>query len=236
MILILPLCILLNVQSLLAFTTPGHSNRFLSALYSKVDPIRCDKRASLHPTTINAISQALFQRSQKKFLHKSPLELANAAGEIAILAIEKRVKAIFADNGIDIDSLSDDVSELYEDDDMLMTNEECTTLTGRVVGVVMRFDELETMLFEKVSKVEWVSKYNEFESFGVIKGDQSQVWEKIQNDPLFRMNRAECLYALFLIYVERPSLEKSKVDVPGGSDVNFIEQEKLDVLMEKGFY
>jgi len=114
-----------------------------------------------------------------------------------------------------------------------------------VIGVVMRFGLLEGVLLDRVRDVLWVSKYGEEGSFGLVKdellgevadnfGDGIQrriVDEALTNDPLLRMCRAECLYALFLVTVEGPTMKKMKQPpVPGGSGVDFLDTDKMEVL------
>ncbi len=136
----------------------------------------------------------------------------------------------------------DDTSEKF-------TMEESQAISGRVVGVVMRMNELENLLVERVQGVGWVKKYGEEASFGVLRAEcdtsgsdddggggskkeelEEQVGEMIKINPLFRMNRAECLLCLFLDTVERPKLELLGEGVAGGSEVDFIDADRLEVL------
>ena len=73
---------------LITYKNPIQSTLLFSTS-KEVDPLRKDKRASLHPVTINAISQALLEQSTEK-LSSTLLEVANAAGRIVIDALEKR--------------------------------------------------------------------------------------------------------------------------------------------------
>jgi len=127
----------------------------------------------------------------------------------------------------------DDTSEKF-------TMEESQTISGRVVGVVMRMRELEELLVKRVRGVGWVKKYGEEESFGVLRAEcnddnntdelEKKLAETIKINPLFRMNRAECLLGLFLDTVERPKLELLGEGVAGGSEVDFIDADRLEVL------
>eukprot|EP00577_Skeletonema_sp_RCC1716_P017941 CAMPEP_0113432970 /NCGR_PEP_ID=MMETSP0013_2-20120614/34568_1 /TAXON_ID=2843 ORGANISM="Skeletonema costatum, Strain 1716" /NCGR_SAMPLE_ID=MMETSP0013_2 /ASSEMBLY_ACC=CAM_ASM_000158 /LENGTH=258 /DNA_ID=CAMNT_0000322397 /DNA_START=150 /DNA_END=923 /DNA_ORIENTATION=+ /assembly_acc=CAM_ASM_000158 len=148
-------------------------------------------RPSLHPTEINCIAEALMLRSTNNpsieidvSNTSEPLQVAITAGGIAMNAIDKR------------NNDKDDTSEKF-------TMEESQVISGRVVGVVMRMRELE-------------KKYGEEESFGVLKAEcssdddgndeeelEKKLREVIKINPLFRMNRAECLLCLFLDTVER---------------------------------
>ena len=134
-------------------------------------------------------------------------------------------------------------------DDESFTVEESQAISGRVVGVVMRMRELEELLIQRVRSVGWVSKYGEEENFGVLRGEcrqdgkddasssnmdselEKKLAETIKLNPLFRMNRAECLLGLFLDTVERPKLELlGDESVAGGSEVDFIDADRLEVL------
>ena len=155
-----------------------------------------------------------------------PLQIAIAASEIAMKAIDKH-----GNDGVDDESF---------------TVEESQAISGRVVGVVMRMRELEELLIQRVKGVGWVSKYGEEESFGVLRGEckddaspssgmdsevEKKLAETIKLNPLFRMNRAECLLGLFLDTVERPKLELlGDESVAGGSEVDFIDTDRLEVL------
>lgn len=184
------------------------------------DPLRAATgiRPSLHPTTINAIAEALKIRASN---HPEtplvvegdiqPLDVALSAGKIAATAIEKRQRTSAQDG-------------------MELTPEEGQTIAGRVVGVVMRFEELETLLNSKVANVEWIRKYGEWATFGVLE-DESQVHDRIKMDPLFALSRAECLLALFLDTVEAPQMIKIGQTAPGGSGADFLDADRQEVLL-----
>jgi hypothetical protein len=195
---------------------------------SSGDPVRAATgiRPSLHPVTINALADALRARARNEAetpmrVNEStqPLEVAIAAGTIASSAIEKR-------------------QQTSDEDGMTLTVEEEQTIAGRVVGVVMRFDILEEQLWSKCQVAGWVSKYAEWDSFGVL-ADESDVDvdarvlvldERIASDPLFTMNRAECLLAIFLHTVEAPAMLKINQTPPGGSAADFLDADRLKVL------
>ncbi|KAL3760454.1 hypothetical protein ACHAWU_005989 [Discostella pseudostelligera] len=159
------------------------------------------------------------------------------------------------DNDDDDDYSNDDNNPTDEHNNEITTTstdesfniQESQLICGRVVGVVMRLRDLEATLIERVMAASWVRKYREEGSFGVLQEecDDEQkekasldklLAEKIVHDPLIRMNRAECLLALFLNTVERPTMEKlssSGEEVPpaGASTVDFIDADRLEVLM-----
>lgn len=198
-------------------------------------------RSSLHPTTINCIAEALLLRSSSSSSNNSredenrriaidindtnnePLQVAIIAGNIAATAILRR------SNVTKVDGTNDESS--------IFTTEESQLISGRVVGVVMRMRELEMELVQRVSLVDWVNKYNEEASFGILVEDSMNdedelLSARIRTDPLFRMNRAECLLALFLTNVERPRMEAMNMILPGGgSDVDFIDDDRLMVIL-----
>jgi hypothetical protein len=211
------------------FPSRHHQNRhtFSSPLFQSTsgDPIRAATgiRPSLHPVTINALADAFRARARKLAdvpmrVNDSaqPLEVAVAAGKIAALALQKRKKT-------------------SSDDGMALTTEEEQTIAGRVVGVVMRFDNLEQHLWRKCQAAAWVSKYAEWDSFGVLVDEsdiaESILDERITSDPLFTMNRAECVLAIFLQTVEAPALQQCNQTVPGGSAVDFLDADQLEVLL-----
>jgi len=208
-------------------------------------------RSSLHPTTINCIAEALLLRSSSSSSSRNnsredenrriaidisdtnnePLQVAITAGNIAATAILRRK----------VDGTNDESS--------IFTTEESQLISGRVVGVVMRMRELEMELVQRVSLVDWVQKYNEEASFGILveecqrvgggsslsssMNDEDELLSaRIRTDPLFRMNRAECLLALFLTNVERPRMEAMNMILPGGgSAVDFIDDDRLMVIL-----
>mmetsp|Transcript_8569 Transcript_8569/g.20634 ORF Transcript_8569/g.20634 Transcript_8569/m.20634 type:complete len:238 (+) Transcript_8569:59-772(+) len=197
------------------------TTKFLAEIQG--DPLRAKSgvRPSLHPTTINAISDALKARAMKKEgLHfrvsdtVQPLEIAVTAGSFASEAIAKRQK-------------------LSKEDGMVLSPEEEQVVAGRVIGVVMRFDTLESLLHEKVSDVGWITKYSEWATFGTLKDEKEQgaVDVRIKDDPLFCVSRAECLLALFLDTVEVPSLAKANQTVPDESTIDFLDTDRIEVLV-----
>jgi hypothetical protein len=176
-------------------------------------------RPSLHPTTINAIAEALKARAMNKedmpfrvSDSVQPIDVAVTASKIASVAIAKRQE--------------------FDQDGMKLTPEEEQAIAGRVIGVIMRMDDLEANLFAKVSKVDWVAKYNEWSTFGVVK-DTETTDEKIKEDPLLCMSRAECLLAVFMKTVEIPQLEKLGASVPDGSKIDFLDSDRVQVLFDE---
>jgi hypothetical protein len=68
--------------------------------------------------------------------------------------------------------------------------------------------------------------------FGVLPdGGTCSIPEKIKTDPLFRLSRAECLLAIFLDTVEAPQMAKIGQSVPGGSHVDFLDEDRKQVLL-----
>jgi len=202
-------------------------------------------RASLHPTTINAISEALLLRHSTKNTKgpidaynlqddEQPLSVALTAGALASDLLEKRKASCEADG----------------DTTSIPTAEECQAVAGRVVGVVMRMRELERELAARVNTAKWVAKYGEHGSFGVLKSEckravddanksegieidskvEKELTNRIRDDPLFRMCRAECMLAVYLQTVEVPKLLDVGETVAGGSAVDFLDEDRKEVL------
>jgi hypothetical protein len=123
--------------------------------------------------------------------------------------------------------------------------EESNVISGRVVGVVMRMRELEHQLRSKVGKADYVWKYGEEMNYGLLKQEcnvdtiqlnhelEKTLGDNLKMNPLLRMNRAECLLALFIETVEKPKLEMVGEEVPGGSLVDFIDGDRLEVLFKE---
>lgn len=201
-------------------TSNKNDDKDTSSKQTTGDPLRAATgiRPSLHPTTINAIAECLKTRASNNPetpLRVSddvqPLDVALSAGKIAATAIEKRQRS-------------------STEDGMELTSEESQTIAGRVVGVVMRLNELESLLNSKVSSVDWIKKYGEWETFGVLENEEN-VEDKIKMDPLFTLSRAECLLALFLETVEKPQMDKLGTSAPGGSGVDFLDADRQEVLL-----
>lgn len=221
-------------NSLNAFGVPAtssRSRRATSPLPTSValssnqgDPLRAATgiRPSLHPLTINAISTVLKKRTEKdtNLRVEAPdaqaLQVAVAAGQIAMDTLQTR-------------------QEQSKQDDMQLAPKEGQTVAGRIVGVTMRLPDLEKLLYEKCKAAPWVAKYGEWSSFGVLADEETNpeaVDAQIKMDPLFSMNRAECLLALFLATVEKPELEAKGESVPDESRVDFLGSDRHEVLLQ----
>ena len=137
-----------------------------------------------------------------------------------------------------------------------MNQSEEQTVAGRVMGVIMRLQDLEDELIERTMNVEWVAMYNEWSSFGVLEdeckhknnrdknsddddddvdddenGIMNKVHEKIIDDPLFCMNRAECLLGIFLQEIEIPQFQKLNETAPDGSKIDFLDTDRFEVII-----
>jgi hypothetical protein len=158
----------------------------------------------------------------------TPLDLAVGAIRVAVATLQTRQETSAADG-------------------MVLQIEEQQTVTGRVVGVTMRLGTLENDLERCCDTTGWVAKYNEWDRFGVSPpaaaiaaatggGDDdnyrrnTETATKLASDGLFRLNRAECLLALFLHRVEQPELAKKSVSVPDNSTIDFLDADRLEAL------
>lgn len=145
-----------------------------------------------------------------------PLDVALTAGKIAATAIANRQLSC------------------GDDSTMKLTPEEEQTIAGRIMGVIMRLGDLEEQLFGRVSEVAWVAQYDEWSAFGVVVDEvdnRNAVDERIVQDPLFRMSRAECLLAIFLHEVEIPQLQRINQAVPDDSRIDFLDTDRLGVVL-----
>jgi hypothetical protein len=255
-----PLLLLLTIMCHTSRTVGGFSS-IAAPGDNSGDQVRLAKgiRPSMHPLTINAVSEALRQRSRQILIVKegnqsqdeavkidtsvegtTPMDVALAAAKIASDALAQRRIACEADG-----SLESDMYNLAE----------CQCIAGRIVGVVTRFQLLEEALIGKVSVVPWVKKYNEFGSFGLSKiecevevntqkggststttatGTAEVILAELLDNPLLRMSRAECLLAMFLETVEKPKLQlldKSEI-MPDESLIDFIDADRAEVILE----
>jgi hypothetical protein len=221
-------------------TSRQHRLHESSSYLPRDDPVRSSNRASLHPLTINILSDLLQLRARgdsppfvtaknATTINSStvtPLELAIGVSRMAVEKLRTR-------------------QELSNVDGMSLTPEEQQTVAGRVVGVTMRLSMLEADLEQCCASTQWVAKYNEWERFGVVSSISSSnrqgedatattttvtTQKLLLVDGLFRLNRAECLLALFLHRVERPELMKKALSVPDNSTIDFIDADRLQVL------
>jgi hypothetical protein len=190
------------------------------------DPLRdaTGIRPSMHPVTINALAAALKQRASHLQGDKSltvqsdntvaPLDVAIRVGKIAMDAIDQR-------------------QSKSNQDGMKLSPEETQTIAGRVVGVMMRVEQLEAALIEKVKATSWIAQFRDWDSFGVLpdESNPAMVRQRIQDDPLFTMTRAECMLAIFLTTVEAPLLEKAGQSVPDQSQPDFLDEDRKKVLL-----
>mmetsp|Transcript_2251 Transcript_2251/g.2699 ORF Transcript_2251/g.2699 Transcript_2251/m.2699 type:complete len:319 (-) Transcript_2251:16-972(-) len=211
-------------------------------------------RPSLNPTIINTLSNALLERSSTKtsFIlspNIQPIEIMLEASTLATKAIQDRAKS----------------SEKVSGDDGAFNTQESQLVAGRIIGVIMRLGELEDELIKRVKGTVWVKKYGEESMFGVCKSELDddyipsnirriddneksedirsiEMLSKIKDDPLMRMCRAECVYAIFLKNIEMPAMDKigeipvDSTSVGGaGGGLDFIDQDRLEVLFPEGF-
>ena len=246
--------------------TINNNQEKMSEITGFGDPLREANgiRASIHPTAINAIAESLKARAVQIIKKKSssnndddddddddddekdyfrvtdtvgPLQVMVTAGQFASNAIQKRQEASVDTN-----------------DGMKMNNREEECVAGRVMGVIMRLDDLENELVERTMDVDWVAKYDEWPSFGVLEDESKlilknesengkseddndkdvmmkKVHEKIIDDPLFCMNRAECLLAIFIQEVEFPQFQKLNETAPDESKIDFLDTDRLEVVI-----
>jgi len=190
--------------------------------------------SDLHPSTISAISNGLYIRSQSN--PKMPLryidngsmeewEVTLTAGKIAQEAAEEYLQK---------HNLNPKENE--DDEELLQV------MAGRVVAVLVRLDELEDELLKRCSNSNGDMPEEQCISLGIpIKelnayqsssssSDTAEIIDSIcLFDTTIRENRAKCLLAMFLNDIEGPGLRKNNVKIPC-MDVDFLEEDVWDVL------
>ena len=189
----------------------------------EVDANKTPTRPSLHPITIDAIEEAFRLRAQN--MTTSPLRIINEQTEW----FEVQYSAVkFADR-----FLEKTVSHQY-------TEEEVQTIGGRIVGVLMRLDDLEWEWWNRATKDRYIKTIpnNLWKStLGLHPGGVEQscfltLDEALSKEDDFARVRAERMLGLFLMNIEGPGLEAAGESVPGGSHPDFIEDEKQLELMK----
>ena len=191
-------------------------------------------RPSLHPITINILTQLLKKRyadtthgdsgeandttdtTNSTTATNTPLQYALEASALASSALAQR-------------TTHDD-----NDQNLQLTLDEQQTIAGRVVNMAVRLQALEKALYRKCQKqATRLNRYHEWASFGVLPDEPNPmgVRQQLADNPLFGLNRAECLLALFLTTIEAPELRLKNATVPGGSVVDFIDQDRMEVLL-----
>jgi len=163
------------------------------------DPLRAATgiRPSLHPLTINILQQIL----KSSTLPETPLEKAHFATTTAMDALQKH-------------ATQEALTELEQQ-----------TVVGRVVGVTMRLDLLDELLYKKVQGTPWIAQYNDGTRFGQSDNDVNE-----SNHLLVLLARAECYLALFLDTIERPQIQDKPDVIPDGSVIDFLEDDRYEVL------
>ena len=182
-----------------------------------------EERPSLHPITIDAIEEAFRLRAQN--MTTSPLRIINEQTEWFEVQYSA---AKFADR-----FLEKTVAHQW-------TEEELQTIGGRIVGVLMRLDDLEWEWWNRATKDDYTSTIpnNLWKStLGLHPGgvEQSCVLtldEALSQEDEFARIRAERMLGLFLMNIEGPGLKAAGESVPGGSYPDFIEDEKQLELMK----
>jgi hypothetical protein len=200
----------------------------------------------LHPLTINTLVELLRARrspsnncnnNQQEERESCPppppsttiLTVALEAGRLAADALQRR-------------------QDTSQHDGMTLTVTEQQTIAGRIVGVAVRWSQLEAALTTQCRHATWIAKYNAHDSFGILPEEimeeadnnnnndnnntiDAAVQQRIIQDPLFAMNRAECLLALFLHQVEAPELQRKNATVPDDSVIDFLDADRKQVLV-----
>lgn len=201
----------------------------LFSLQIKADPFRDANniRPSLHPITINILSQAIKSRASSAISNTekeidNPLDIVVQVSALAATAMAQRQSTSTADQ-------------------MTLTAHEQQTVAGRVVGVMVRLSELQQLLYKTCLETPWIAKYKEWHSFGLVQPPELEPssvdcnnFDALLDDPLLLLHRAECLLALFIHSVEIPELCRKNCTVPDQSIIDFLDEDRREVLLSNG--
>eukprot|EP00984_Skeletonema_dohrnii_P004045 scaffold1391_cov84-Skeletonema_dohrnii-CCMP3373.AAC.4 len=193
---------------------------------------------SLHPITIDAIEEAFRFRAQN--VTTSPLRLLDSNME-------------WFEVQYSIMKFADRFLEKYtkeskkKNKEPTWTEEELQTIGGRIVGVLVRLDDLEWEWNHRVStstlgqpESSDMIPYNQWKSIlGLHPDNVEQRCTKTLDMALleekdFARARAERMLALFLLCVEGPAMKASGNRSPDDSEVDFIQDStQLNLMMPK---
>jgi len=188
-------------------------------------------RPSLHPLVIEAIEESF--RLRAKNSTTSPLRKIDASTEwyeIEFSAMKHAER--FLERHAK--------QQQQPNHGFQWTDEELHTIGGRVVGVLMRLDDLEWEWHHRVttsSLGKVVPEEDWKRNLGLHPGSVEQecirtVDLALVEDEEFARRRAEIMYAMFLMNIEEPGVKASGSSVVGGSSAkDFIEDSKYIELM-----
>ena len=189
-------------------------------------------RPSLHPLAIEAIEESFRLRAQNSTT--SPLRIIDSSTEF----YEVEYSAMkFADRFLQQHSKPND------DGKHTWTEEELHTIGGRIVGVIMRMEDLEWEWNHRVatSSLGGIVPDDKWKrTLGLHPGSMEQeclrtVDLALLDDSEFARKRAEMMYAMFLMNVEEPAVKASGGNIIGGSSASdFISDSKfIDLMMPR---
>jgi hypothetical protein len=190
---------------------------------------RNGSRPSLHPITIDAIEEAFRLRSRN--MTTSPLRLIDEQTEWYDVQYSI-VK--FADRFLENYTKHDNGGN-GTDEESKWTAEESQTIGGRIVGVLMRLDDLEWEWNNRVCNSPladadspnmiphrlWKTTLG-LHPNNVEQSCTSTLDAALSTEGDFARSRAERMLALFLMNIEAPGVESSGREMPGGSHPDFI--------------
>ncbi|KAL7513798.1 hypothetical protein ACHAWX_000782 [Stephanocyclus meneghinianus] len=193
-------------------------------------------RPSLHPLVIDAIEEAF--RLRAKNMTTSPFRIIDSTTEW----FEVQYSIVkFADRFLQ------QYSKSTNPDMFQWTEEELQTIGGRIVGVLMRLDDLEwewnhRIRTSSLGEIESPTRIPDDEwkvTLGLHPGVEQVCFRTVDmallEEKEFARKRAERMYALFLMNIEEPALKASGNTVPGGSFANeFIHDSmQLELMMPR---
>lgn len=199
--------------------------------------VRAPPSQSLHPVTIDAIADAFRVRAQN--ITTSPLRLLDSNMEwfdvqYSIMKFAERF-------------LEKCTKDNKNNEEPKWTEEELQTIGGRIVGVLIRLDDLEWEWNHRVSTSTLCKPespdmipYNQWKStLGLHPDNVEQRCIKTLDMALLEENdfartRAEKMLALFLLNIEGPGMKASGNKAPDDSEVDFIQDStQLNLMMPK---
>mmetsp|Transcript_10411 Transcript_10411/g.22042 ORF Transcript_10411/g.22042 Transcript_10411/m.22042 type:complete len:552 (-) Transcript_10411:3799-5454(-) len=200
-------------------------------------------RPSLHPITIDAIEDALRLRAQNSTT--SPLRIIDA--QMEWFEVQYSIMK-FADRFME--KYTKAAASKSENDESPWTEEELQTIGGRIVGVLMRLDDLEWEWNHRISTSSLADPdspsmvpYDLWKTTLGLHAPHPEAVEQtcfrtvdasLSEEKEFARTRAERMLALFLMNIEGPGFEASGNEVPGGSTPEFIEDAvQLELMMPR---
>lgn len=192
----------------------------IASTENKVEAQAASTRKSLHPLTVDILTDILKLRAQNdtkaplRFLDDDSIEgwqILEQAGRMA----ETKINPLMSRGELD--------------------EQEAHLVGGRIVAIVMRIEDLEWELLHRCRQEPWIENDNAWSDFGVLvdEGCVRTLDERILQDDSFVIKRAERLLALFLLNLEGPGSRAAGDRILDGSVVDFLEAKHYKIMVPK---